>query len=93
MSPFYLRHHPEARFRGDIAEIQTLASDTNENQLSGVENVFEKNLDNFETLLKGPKKPEFAQIHHELAHEDIFLDVQSGESELQNLKQNLYQQA
>ena len=25
-SPFYLKHHPEERSRGDIADIQTLAT-------------------------------------------------------------------
>jgi len=53
-SPFYLRHHPEERSRGDIADIQTLAQGSVEssNDLEGVENVFEKHFDSFEHLLK-----------------------------------------
>lgn len=44
-SPFYLRHHPEAREAGDIQDIQQMAQkrSSNGDELAGVENVFEKN--------------------------------------------------
>lgn len=52
-SPFYLRSHPNERARGDIADIQMLAMQTGANELEGVENVFEKNIGNFEKLVTG----------------------------------------
>ena len=42
-SPFYLRNHPEERTQGDIADIQIMAVNDSDNDLQGVENVFEKN--------------------------------------------------
>ena len=42
-SPFYLRNHPEERTDGDIADIQIMAVNDSDNDLQGVENVFEKN--------------------------------------------------
>ncbi len=51
-SPFYLREHPQERRQGDIADIQSLAMADNQNQLQGVENVFEHNLDHFENLME-----------------------------------------
>lgn len=53
-SPFYLRSHPQERAEGDIADIQMMAMQTTgENQLQGVENVFEKNFGSFEKLMSG----------------------------------------
>jgi hypothetical protein len=51
-SPFYLREHPQERQRGDIADIQMMAQPDGPNQLEGVENVFEHNLNNFESLME-----------------------------------------
>lgn len=50
-SPFYLRDHPEEKSVGDISYIQQLSEVTSDNELQGVENVFEKNLGTFEKLL------------------------------------------
>ncbi len=51
-SPFYLREHPQERQVGDIADIQSLAMSNGPNELQGVENVFEHNLDHFESLME-----------------------------------------
>ena len=51
-SPFYLRNHPEERTQGDIADIQIMAVNDSDNDLQGVENVFEKNAQNFEKLMQ-----------------------------------------
>ena len=52
-SPFYLRHHPEAREKGDIQDIQSMANkrSSNGDELAGVENVFEKNFNQFNNIL------------------------------------------
>ena len=47
-SPFYLKHHPEERQSGDIADIRSMAHAAN---LQSIELVFEKNEENFEALL------------------------------------------
>ena len=52
-SPFYLRHHPNERSQNDIASIQSMSIAKGQNELEGVENVFEKNLVGFEHLIKG----------------------------------------
>lgn len=51
-SPFYLRDHPDERTAGDISFIQQLSEvKPDDNELAGVENVFEKNMGTFEKLL------------------------------------------
>jgi hypothetical protein len=55
-SPFYLRNHPEERKSGDIVDIQGMAQQGDFEDIRGVENVFEKNINNFEHLMKGTSK-------------------------------------
>ena len=52
-SPFYLKHHPEARQNGDITQIQQMSqAKTNDgDELAGVESVFEKNVGKFNNLM------------------------------------------
>jgi hypothetical protein len=47
-SPFYLKHHPEARAQGDIADIRHMSENSD---IKGIEDVFEKNAGNFENLM------------------------------------------
>ena len=51
LSPFYLKHHPEKRTRGDITELEQLSKMKSANILAGVEAVFEKNKDHFDKLV------------------------------------------
>lgn len=52
-SPFYLKRHPQERHQGDISFIQDMveAPSYDGNELSSVENVFEKNGGTFDRLL------------------------------------------
>jgi hypothetical protein len=52
-SPFYLKHHPEAKSSGDIDDIQQLSQmkSANGDQLAGVEAVFEKHMGTFNNLI------------------------------------------
>ena len=71
-----------------------------QNDLEGVENVFEKHFDSFEHLLKKSQDKNqiedaaFAKIHREEgAPDNIFLEVESGEQVLESLKQKLKSQS
>ena len=53
-SPFYLKHHPEERKEGDITDIKNMiqtASEEGNDELAVVENIFEKNLNNFNKIV------------------------------------------
>ena len=53
-SPFYLKRHPEERTQGDITDIKNMiqtASEEGNDELSVVENIFEKNLNNFNKIV------------------------------------------
>ena len=52
-SPFYLKHHPEARKQGDITHIQQLSEQKSKDgdELAGIEQVFEKNGEKFNNLI------------------------------------------
>lgn len=49
-----MKHHPEAREKGDISELQALAKGKktkDADQLDAIEDVFEKNLGSFNKLV------------------------------------------
>ena len=52
-SPFYLKRHPQERRQGDISYIQEMSErpTLDGNELSAVENVFEKNGGTFDRLV------------------------------------------
>jgi len=55
-SPFYLRHHPNERYKNDIASIQSMSIAKGMNELEGVENVFERNAGGLEKLITGSQE-------------------------------------